>query len=37
MPTLASLRSTLQGIDGEIINTVYARPAPMLLASAGLR
>ena len=28
----------LQGIDNsEIINTVYARPAPMLPASAGLR
>jgi integrase len=28
----------LQGIDNsEIINTIYARPAPMLPASAGLR
>jgi site-specific recombinase XerD len=28
----------LQGIDNsEIINTVFARPAPMLPASAGLR
>jgi integrase/recombinase XerD len=28
----------LQGIDNsEIINTVYARPAPVLPASAGLR
>jgi integrase/recombinase XerD len=28
----------LQGIDNsEIISTVYARPAPMLPASAGLR
>jgi hypothetical protein len=28
----------LQGIDNsEIINTVHARPAPMLPASAGLR
>jgi integrase/recombinase XerD len=28
----------LQGIDnGEIINTVFARPAPTLPASAGLR
>jgi hypothetical protein len=28
----------LQGIDNnEIINTIYARPAPTLPASAGLR
>lgn len=28
----------LQGIDhSEVINTVYARPAPVLPASAGLR
>jgi site-specific recombinase XerD len=37
-PDLGITSIYLPGIDNsEIINTVYARPAPMLPASAGLR